>query len=139
MNYLKFSGQLPALWLVRLTIAFILPIYGGWYLLKYNAFAGKLILIILISVYLLLALYFWIYSRTRRYALHKGKLIFIRGVFFRRTTVIPLISAMLLIRVESPLSRVFGFCSIILRGGRLMLIMDGLTRRQVHSISTALE
>lgn len=139
MNYLKFSRQLPALWLVRLTIAFALPIYGGWYLLKYNAFAGKLIFIILISVYLLLALYFWIYSRTRRYALHKGNLIFIRGVFFRRTTVIPLISAMLLIRVESPLSRVFGFCSIILRGGRLMLIMDGLTRRQVHSISTALE
>lgn len=139
MNYLKFSRQLPALWLVRLTVAFALPISSGWYLLKYNAFAGKLILIILISVYLLLALYFWIYSRTRRYALHKGKLIFIRGVFFHRTTVIPLVSAMLLIRVEPPLSRIFGFCSIILRGGRLMLIMDGLTHRQVHLISTALE
>ncbi len=139
MNYLKFSRHLLALWLVRLTISFVLPIFGGWYLLKYNAFAGKLVLMILTSAYFLLALYFWIYSSTRRYALHKGKLIFIRGVFFRRTTVIPLVSAMLLIRVEPPLSRIFGFCSIILRGGRLMLIMDGLTRRQVHSISTALE
>lgn len=139
MNYLKFSKQLLVLWLVRLTLLFALLTVGGWFLREYNKAISNIILIILGALYLLLALYFWLYCRTRRYALRKGQLIFIRGVIFRRTTVVPLMSTMLLVRVEPPLSRIFGLCGILLRGGRLMIFMEGLTRGQAYAISAALE
>lgn len=138
MRYFKFSNYLPALWLARLTAAFAPLFFAGWQMIKHCAVVGKMLLAVFTVTYVLLALYLFFYSRTRRYTLHKGKLIFIRGLFFRRTTVIPLLSLMLLTRLETPLSRLLGLCSVILRGGRLLLVMDGLTEEQARAISDAI-
>lgn len=138
MTYQAFPRRVFALWLLRLTLLSLLPATACYWLSAIAPRPAFAAACILAASYPLCAFYLFLRCRSRRYALQRGRLVYLRGVILRRSTVIPLACVMLLTQMESPLARLFGLSGVMLRGGRLLIYMEGLDRAQADALRTAL-